>query len=395
MLCVSLTCFVIVRLPTPSPARTFILLRAGGQCGSAGHMQIPCYYHANACELTHTHLSLVGVSYNTHTCRMRTPTRYAYHGTKSRRPVLVITTYDRARARTSLDCALHIRLRSGTGDEDGSGAVDRTEFAQALLALGIDAPRSDIDAIFNEFDTDSSQTIDFKELNKLLRKRAEVPTMSSRLKTLSKLHGSTTRSLLDGADMATDPAADSQHGLLATSPTARSYVIDTTLILGQAPNRLNTTALSPLARVVPPGPSRASVAGLLARPSLDRMDSADGGYTAAGAWGSPPRQTLQSLATLGGAAAVDGDRAASSYIEMGGPAAQRALLLPGPNPWITGKGIPDGRVGDRLARMDELWWKPRRCNDWLVKAQHLSPRGGAYRMPNKPNPSLRLKALQL
>ena len=79
---------------------------------------------------------------------------------------------------------------------------------------------------------------------------------------------------------------------------------------------------------------------------------------------------------------------------MGGPA-QRALLLPGPNPWTTGKGIPDERVGDRLARMDELWWKPKRRNDWLVKAQHLSPRGGEYCMPNKPNPSLRLKALQL
>ena len=55
-------------------------------------------------------------------------------------------------------------------DEDGNGTVDRTEFRQAVRALGFDAPRADIDALFAEFDRDGNGTVEFADMNRTLRK---------------------------------------------------------------------------------------------------------------------------------------------------------------------------------------------------------------------------------
>lgn len=58
-------------------------------------------------------------------------------------------------------------------DEDESGRIDRTEFRKGLLALGIKAPREELDALFGSFDLDRSGQLDFRELNAALRREAD------------------------------------------------------------------------------------------------------------------------------------------------------------------------------------------------------------------------------
>ena len=60
-------------------------------------------------------------------------------------------------------------------DEDGDGVVTATEFRRAVPMLGLDPvpSKADIDALFDQWDPDGSGNIDFKELNKILRKSAE------------------------------------------------------------------------------------------------------------------------------------------------------------------------------------------------------------------------------
>ena len=41
-------------------------------------------------------------------------------------------------------------------DEDGTGRLDKDEFATAIRAIGFDAPRHELDAIFEQMDSDAS-----------------------------------------------------------------------------------------------------------------------------------------------------------------------------------------------------------------------------------------------
>ena len=54
-------------------------------------------------------------------------------------------------------------------DADMNGLVDQLEFRDAVRALGYDAPREHVDALFAQFDRDGSGTLEFSEINKLLR----------------------------------------------------------------------------------------------------------------------------------------------------------------------------------------------------------------------------------
>jgi len=60
-------------------------------------------------------------------------------------------------------------------DEDKSGEIDKKEFRLAIQALGFGvlADRHDIDMIFDLFDLDGSGAISYKEMNKMLRQRAD------------------------------------------------------------------------------------------------------------------------------------------------------------------------------------------------------------------------------
>ena len=56
-------------------------------------------------------------------------------------------------------------------DDDGSGEIDKKEFRRAIKSMGFDffANDSEIDTVFDEFDIDKGGTINYKELNKMLR----------------------------------------------------------------------------------------------------------------------------------------------------------------------------------------------------------------------------------
>jgi Ca2+-binding EF-hand superfamily protein/tetratricopeptide (TPR) repeat protein len=59
-------------------------------------------------------------------------------------------------------------------DFDGSGTVDKSEFRKAMKAMGLNAPVSHVDALFDEFDNDGGGLIEFKELNHCLRQGSAV-----------------------------------------------------------------------------------------------------------------------------------------------------------------------------------------------------------------------------
>ena len=57
-------------------------------------------------------------------------------------------------------------------DDDASGSVSKKEFRQGMKLLGLDVPRSEMDALFDSWDADGSGSIEHKELNRLLRRGA-------------------------------------------------------------------------------------------------------------------------------------------------------------------------------------------------------------------------------
>ena len=60
-------------------------------------------------------------------------------------------------------------------DADGNGVVTKAEFRKAMPLLGLkDVPKKDIDAVFDSFDPDGSGELEMKELEKLLKRRAEI-----------------------------------------------------------------------------------------------------------------------------------------------------------------------------------------------------------------------------
>ena len=56
-------------------------------------------------------------------------------------------------------------------DEDENGMIDKNEFFKGMGALGVKVSRADANALFDSFDRDGSGTIEYRELNKLLRQR--------------------------------------------------------------------------------------------------------------------------------------------------------------------------------------------------------------------------------
>ena len=55
-------------------------------------------------------------------------------------------------------------------DENGDGVISKAEFRKAMKALGVEGGRETHDELFDSWDVDSSGSIDFKEMDKALRK---------------------------------------------------------------------------------------------------------------------------------------------------------------------------------------------------------------------------------
>ena len=59
-------------------------------------------------------------------------------------------------------------------DDDESNTVSKAEFAKAMKALGYEGPPEDVDAVFDSMDPDGSGSLEYKELNSLLRRSVEL-----------------------------------------------------------------------------------------------------------------------------------------------------------------------------------------------------------------------------
>ena len=74
-------------------------------------------------------------------------------------------------------------------DRDGDGEISNAEFHKAIPALGLTAPREDVEVLFKLWDVDGGGSLNYKELRKILSHNgpgaAKVPktTMGGAAKT--------------------------------------------------------------------------------------------------------------------------------------------------------------------------------------------------------------------
>ena len=59
-------------------------------------------------------------------------------------------------------------------DGDSTGTISREEFHRAMAVIQLDAPQTDIDALFDCWDPDGSGEIEFNEMYKQLRSGADI-----------------------------------------------------------------------------------------------------------------------------------------------------------------------------------------------------------------------------
>ena len=60
-------------------------------------------------------------------------------------------------------------------DDDGNGGLDKKEWRRGVAAIGYEAPKADIDAIFDSMDDDGNQFIEFAELKAALHDKRAAP----------------------------------------------------------------------------------------------------------------------------------------------------------------------------------------------------------------------------
>ena len=98
-------------------------------------------------------------------------------------------------------------------DENRDGVIDKKEFRKAVTSLGVQAPRLHVDALFDSFDTAGSGAIDYKELNKILRRSAKKHAAVA-------VPGSVQPGVAGKSELArTVSAADAQAAARSPSPT--------------------------------------------------------------------------------------------------------------------------------------------------------------------------------
>jgi Ca2+-binding EF-hand superfamily protein len=65
--------------------------------------------------------------------------------------------------------ALEVRNRDLVRQLHASESVDAEEFAEAIQALGYEAPMDETRALFAQFDSDASGCVDYRELQRAVR----------------------------------------------------------------------------------------------------------------------------------------------------------------------------------------------------------------------------------
>ena len=70
-------------------------------------------------------------------------------------------------------------------DTNGDGKIAKVEFGKAVRRLNLEPSpsRAEIDSLFDECDLDGSGTVEYKELQRLVRRRAPTSSEPSALRT--------------------------------------------------------------------------------------------------------------------------------------------------------------------------------------------------------------------
>lgn len=122
-------------------------------------------------------------------------------------------------------------------DEDSSGTIEKKEFRGALRSIGIKASRTALDLLFDRFDSDRSGTIDYHELNKRLRRRADLDD-KLRVGGAGKLDLKASNKL--GIRHEASTAPKTLHGTIFDTTSARPVVQQLIDALQKAKARVST-----------------------------------------------------------------------------------------------------------------------------------------------------------
>jgi Ca2+-binding EF-hand superfamily protein/predicted esterase len=120
-------------------------------------------------------------------------------------------------------------------DDDGNGALDRKEWRKGIAALGYDAPKKDIDAIFDSMNEDGNGFVEFEELKTALSgKRIRAKAAEAKVKEKrASLGGNKGQGSLDfeefcimvrGREEGDIPAEELKARFEALAPTADGMV---------------------------------------------------------------------------------------------------------------------------------------------------------------------------
>eukprot|EP01035_Chromulina_nebulosa_P018704 gene18704-24463_t len=72
-------------------------------------------------------------------------------------------------------------------DKDGGGTINKTELAELMDTLGIDASTEDIDQMISEIDADGNGDIDFEEFVAVMSRKVNASYTSDEVKTAFKV----------------------------------------------------------------------------------------------------------------------------------------------------------------------------------------------------------------
>ena len=139
-------------------------------------------------------------------------------------------------------------------DVDGNGAIDKKEFRRGVAALGYDAPRKEVDALFDSMDVDSasgsSGFIEYDEFKKALSERAVKEATRAVKKANSAKNVSAEKRTEEGAAAAVQAAyrGKATRDKLSAATPGGDITVDATDVAGTVGGRLpDRPAIGPLA----------------------------------------------------------------------------------------------------------------------------------------------------
>jgi len=106
-------------------------------------------------------------------------------------------------------------------DHDGNGTISKREFRGAVVALGYQAPREEVDKLFDSLDEDRSGLMDYRELARVLRRGAGSDIALDKELQVGEVAFETSAKNKIGLREHARDGAKARSGLVATVPALR------------------------------------------------------------------------------------------------------------------------------------------------------------------------------